>query len=237
MNRMKNSKGMTLLEVALAVALTVGVVGSAMVFYHHAVEVRRRLEDEIRRISVQARIMDHLTNQLRFARTYPYLGMSLYGDDRQIEFVTATLPGKAAWALRRFTDEAIPPEQDLQLVGYRLRTSQDEDPNETAVEGIERTHRKVLAVRIIEDPQDGEGDQEKREGPPERRNMETALMGPGVKFIAFRYFRDGAWSTNWGGGDLPQAVEVTLGSEELPEETEVDEYPYPVFRRVIYLPG
>lgn len=45
------------------------------------------------------------------------------------------------------------------------------------------------------------------------------------------------WQETWAGPGLPQAVEVSLGTEPLPPDTAPEDYPYELFRRVIYLPS
>lgn len=45
------------------------------------------------------------------------------------------------------------------------------------------------------------------------------------------------WQETWTGPGLPQAVEVSLGTEPLPPDTAPEDYPHEVFRRVIYLPS
>ncbi|MHC4294129.1 MAG: PulJ/GspJ family protein [Planctomycetota bacterium] len=230
---------MTLLEVALAIALSVTVVGMALGFYRHAVDVRARLEGEMRILEAQARIMDHLTGQLRSAAIYPYLGMALQGDEREIKFVCATLPGPAAWAVRKTTEDPIPAEQDMQLIGYRLRNYTHAETGELVAEGIEQTRQKVLTMQVIEDLREREDEPYRVAGSLdlEPRQIDTALIGPGVRFIAFRYFADGMWMENWSGSRLPLGVELTLGTEPLAEDIKPADYPYEKFRRVIYLPG
>lgn len=45
------------------------------------------------------------------------------------------------------------------------------------------------------------------------------------------------WQETWTGPGLPQAVEVSLGTEPLPPDVAPEDYPYELFRRVIYLPS
>lgn len=94
------------------------------------------------------------------------------------------------------------------------------------------------------------------------REPATARVGPvieAIRFVRFRYRaaspaapetrlhlkgrseQTGAsleeWQETWTGPGLPQAVEVSLGTEPLPPDTAPEDYPYELFRRVIYLPG
>ena len=212
--------GMTLLEVVLAVTLTVGVVCSATAFYRCALDVRSGLEAEMRVVEARRLIMDRITNELRYALVYKFLGLGVEGSAQQVRFVSATLPGPAAWAVRKPTEAPIRPEHDLRLIGYRLRTYEDEQIGSLIVGGLERNCQKLLAVEVIE----------------EGRTVESTLLTEHIKFIAFRYWQGGRWLESFS-GDLPLAVEITMGTEPLPAETAVADYPYATFRRVVYLPG
>jgi len=232
-------RGMTLLEVVLAVTLAVAVLGGTLRFYHHALTVRTKLESAIHTIEVQGRLMDHISAQLRCAAEYRFLGVSFQGDPQELRFVTAKVPGPHTWAFRSLTDDPVPPEQDLQQIGYRLRVPADDANDEGVVRGIEQTHQKVLAVRVVEDPRGLEPGREQRTLGDEDASdtLETTLIGPGIEFLRFRYFRNGAWTDRWFRGSLPLGVEITLGVKPLPEGSDIDEYPYEVMRRVVYLPG
>jgi hypothetical protein len=56
-----------------------------------------------------------------------------------------------------------------------------------------------------------------------------------IRFVNFRYFDGSLWRDAWDGADLPLGVEVSFGAEPLPPEEA--EYPYELFRRVIFLPA
>lgn len=214
--------GMTLLEVVLAIALATGVIGGALGFYSHALDIRARLETEMRRIESQRSVMDMLTNELRRAMSIRFLNMGLEGDVQEMEFPCATLGDyRRIWEPLGSTEDPVSPEYDVPVVGYRLRIVEDEETGEEVVVGLERTFQKLPTVQAAE----------------EEEEIESKLLSELIRFVGFRYWRGGIWLGSWSGGDLPQAVEITVGSEPLPEGTEIEDYPYPVFRRVVYLPG
>jgi len=231
------ASGMTLIEVVLALALSAGLMGAALAFYNRAVAVRTGLEDRIRIIEGERMIMERITNELRGAMTYPFLGMGMEGGAEEIRFINPTLPGPAVWAVRKSTDEPVAPQQDLQIVEYRLRGHEDEETGQWVIDGLERTRQKIISALTVEGPPDERSDSTDPDEESWDRNVESALLCGGIKFLAFRYFQDGIWLESWAGGDLPVAVEITMGLEPLPEDTPPEEYPYPVFRRVVYLPG
>jgi len=222
MRRFRPHAGLTLLEVVLAVTLTVALMGSVLAFYSLAMDVRKSVSADMQAISSRRLIMDRITSELRAAVVLPFLGMGMEGEADQIRFIVAALPGPAAWAVRKTTEDPIPPEQDLRLVGYRLRTFENEQ-HEQVIENLERTCQKIIAVETAE----------------EGEEIETAAIGPDIKFLYFRYWDCDAqgWTASWAGSGLPGAVEITIGAEPLPEKTDPGDYPYPVHRRVVYLPG
>jgi hypothetical protein len=58
-----------------------------------------------------------------------------------------------------------------------------------------------------------------------------------AQFVRFRYWDGNSWLDGWDTPDLPVGVEVSLGLEPLPAEMTADEYPFELYRRVIYLPN
>jgi hypothetical protein len=58
-----------------------------------------------------------------------------------------------------------------------------------------------------------------------------------AQFVRFRYWDGSTWLDGWDTPDLPVGIEVSLGLEPLPAEMTSDEYPFELYRRVIYLPN
>jgi len=196
--------GFTLIEVILTLTLAIALIGTVLSFHSRAAATRRRVLDRLDAISAERLVMDRVTNELRGAMTYPFLQFGMQGSSERVTFMTAALPGPAAWAIRKSTDDPIPPEHDLQIVGYRLRIAEDDDGVEY-VAGLERTCQKIVAARTAEEGVD----------------ITVSLLT----------------DRNWSGGDLPRAVEIAMGREPLPEDTDPADYPHELYRRVIYIPG
>ncbi len=213
-------RAFTLVEVVLGVSLAVGIVGTALAFYGHAVDVREIVTERIGAAASGRLVMDRITDELRGATTASLIQIGVEGSGDEIRFVTTVLPGPAAWAERRDIDDPIVPEHDLQLVGYRLRIEENED-DEMIVVGLERTCQKLLAARTAEEDQEIVAD----------------LLTDRIKFIYLRYWDGSAWLSSWSGGDIPSAVEITLGRQELDEGDDPEEYAHAVSRRVVFVPG
>jgi hypothetical protein len=215
----------TLLEVVLAIGLTVGLMAAVLGFYQHVSSVREDFDGQLREVrmaSTHRSAMDRMTEELRSAVSHPSLPLVLEGGQTELRWAKAAVPGAAVWATVNVTDAPVTPEQDVRMVGYRVRQYEDEYGN-WIIEGLERLEQRVLTAQVVE-----EGEQ-----------IRSALLAPQYKFIAFRYWDSGGqqWVTGWSGREMPAAVEISLGREPLPEQAQVDEYPYETVRRVVYLPG
>jgi type II secretory pathway pseudopilin PulG len=214
--------GFTLLEVILATALTVGMMLAVYAFYQQVTTARVRVQDEARLVAQERLVMDRLTDELCGAITYPFLGVGLDGDGGQVRFMSAVVPGPAAWVEEKLADDPVPPEHDVQWVGYRLRVWEDEE-GYWHNDGLERTCQRIVAAETTVDGQEITAD----------------LIAPAFKYVWLRYYDGSGWVDAWGGGDLPMAVEIHLGLTPLPEGMENEEYldQYETFRRVVYLPA
>lgn len=220
MRRPSARAGFTLLEVVLAISLAVIVVGGAFAFYKRALEVRERVMEEVDTAGAERAIMDHITRELRTANVDSFLCPGMTGSAQEMRFATMVVPGPAAWAVRDVTSKPVTPERDLQIVGYRLRTS-DDGQGGVAVDGLERVSQTLASAPTAE-----EGDE-----------IATALVSARLKFLYLRYWDGSAWTEAWSGQGLPGAVEVTLGTERLPDGTMPADYPYATFRRVVFVPA
>lgn len=227
MTRRAAKRGFTLFEVVLAVSLTLALLMAMLVFYRQAVDVRAAVVEETELIRAERAVMDLLTRQLRGAFVVRFLGQGLDGGAMHLRFPAVTLPSRSVWLVQGLTEtEPIPPQRDLEIVAYRVRYVEDEYGDMVA-DGLERTCQKVLTPRVAEEAEEGQDGE-----------IQATLLTPHIKFIRFQYWDGSAWLESWSGGDLPQAVEIVLGAEPLPEEMEsAMEYPYPTFRRVVFIPA
>ncbi len=217
----RRRNAMTLLEVMLAISIIIGMMVALYSFYDGLLSSRARMAETTKRVSFRRALMDRVTSELRSAKVYPFIRFGLEGASDQMEFVTATLPGRAAWAVRESTDDPIPPEVDLQFVGYRLRVYEPET-GETYIAGLERTCQKILLAEEVE----------------EGVEKEVVFLSSEIRYLKLQYWSDNQWHESWSGGDLPGAVEIVIGYEPMPEDAaEDDPYPYESYRRVVFIPG
>jgi type II secretory pathway pseudopilin PulG len=234
MTRRRGQSGLTLLEVVLALSLVAAVVGAAFAAYYQTGQIRDRLLARTEAVTARRDIMDKITADLQGALAYPFLAAGLPRTSEELQVITTHLPGAAAWAPPSDVPPYHPPETDLCIVGYRLARAEDPDGRDTAV-GIERTLQRAVTARTTE------------EGPG--KEVEVVQLTEKFRFLRFRYFGGASdqeagrgeqgeqWLDNWAGGALPRAIEITLGIEPLPENTDPGDYPYETFQRTVYLPA
>lgn len=217
MTRHRRKAGFTLFEAALALGLGLALIGLMLVFYRQILTIRTSIMDEMDFVKSKRLIMEGLTDALRSA--VPQQG-GLSGDEQRVRITTARLPGSAVWTETTVTEAPLPPEADLGRIIYRLRHAEDEYGAPYIV-GLERVRRKVLRAEVTE----------------EGVAPNAVLLSERIKFLHFRYWDGTAWLPNWGGGDVPTAVEVNLGVKPLPEDTDPEDYPWETHRRVVYVPA
>jgi hypothetical protein len=206
-----------LFEAALALGLGLALIGLMLAFYRQILTVRTSIMDEMDLVKSKRLIMEGLTDALRSA--VPQQG-GLSGDEHRVRITTARVPGPAVWTETTVTEAPLPPEADLGRIIYRLRLADDEY-GQPYIAGLERVRRRVLRAEVIEE---GVGEN-------------AVLLSERIKFLYLRYWDGAAWLPNWGGGDVPAAVEINLGVKPLPEDTDPEDYPWETQRRVVYVPA
>jgi type II secretory pathway pseudopilin PulG len=215
--RRRAAAAFTLIEMVIALALIVGLMGAVLLFYRHTTSVRDSVLDKAQSLAARRLVMDRLTDELRAAAGVSNIGV--VGSADQIRFVTCVLPDVTAGASDVFGAPPPPPQTDLSLVGYRLRQSVD-DQGQPTIDGLERTWQPVLDLAAAD-------------APP----ASVTLLAPSIQFLSLRYFDGSAWQTQWSRADLPLAIELTIGESPLGEGQTPESYPYPSFRRIVQLPA
>jgi type II secretory pathway component PulJ len=226
MNR--RARAFTLLEVLLAIGLASGLLGALFAFCNYAMNCRALVVKRIEFVTAERGVMDHLTNELRSAMVYPFLNIGMTSDGNTMSFISSCLPGPGAWAMPKVDEMPPPPEQDMQMMTYRLRV--DEETGEAT--GLERACQKILSSESA------------------TAGIETQLVSSQIRFIKFRFFDGEIWRDAWRDSEqqedgdtpaalLPVAVEIILGGEPVPSGTTVDDYmkTSTFCRRVVFVPS
>ncbi|NLW87878.1 MAG: hypothetical protein GXY38_13505 [Planctomycetes bacterium] len=209
------AKAFTLLEVVLAIALVVLLMGVLMGFYMYAMNLRAEITGQADLYMQQRMIMDMMTRELRCANIHNHLQLGLEGSTSEVRFIRAVLPAREVWE-----DEGPRVAQcDLQLLAYRAIV--DEETGEPR--GLERSCQRVIITEQ-----------------PDVESEELCSQW----FVAFRYYNGDSWVEQWpdneqaSGQLLPNAVEIIMGLDACPEGMELDEYilRFNPARRIVHLP-
>ncbi len=206
--RPHNPQAFTLLETILALALMLALVGSVLGFYRYAGRVRENLFEDVDVIAAERQVMERMTAELRSAMVYPFIQEGLRGDEQSMRFITAALPGPAAWAAPEGTDSPPPAEHDLRWVDYSLRIVEDEY-GEPYVAGLQRDEQRILLAEDVEQ---------------EQQEPTAVVLSGRIRFLRLEYHDGGQWLPTWSRPELPRAVRITLGEAPLEEGFEPSEY-------------
>lgn len=217
-------RGLTLLEVVVAVALIVMLAGAMLTFFWRTVQVRDQTALESERAQIARQVLDRLAAELRACPGIEPQGLPagprLTGDRRSISFLTLRLPRREEYAFFDIFDQPPAEQPDLVQVRYQLwvdptETTEDGEP---IVGGIVRTETRLRPQRIIDE-----------ENPLEVRND---LWSPEIGYLEFRYFDGVEWDTKWPpqqGNTLPQAIRITVGFQTITrdelEDADLEAYP------------
>jgi type II secretory pathway pseudopilin PulG len=229
--------GFTLLEVTLAIVITVGMLVVVLFFYRQTAQLRQSLLEDTERIAAARLVLNRLTMELRTARRHEALLVSLTGTSNMIEFIRTSLPSPASWA-QDDLGRALQPESDLKLVRYELAGAGD--PIEAT--GLIRSEGPVPELGFIF-ADEGTTGEEAANPSPRPASPVAELLTDQLRYLRFRYWDGANWQDNWDGLNLPMGVEVSLGAEPLPSQESVSEneasleYPFELFRRIIFVPG
>jgi hypothetical protein len=218
---------MTLLELLLALGLITLVMTIMFTFYNITLKTRDRGVKMITDGGLARAVALKMADEIRSASGFLGNGMSgVGGTDRVITVQTVVLPDKEMFKPRGLKDKVLPAQSDIRQVQYYLAYDDEEDheyPDGTtgpAPLGLVRREIKTLNQTSISEEQ------------PEK--VELDLYSAEMKYLRFRYFDGVDWVDKWdlGGGlggmgnSLPQAVEITVGYDELPPKEEEDDFEF-----------
>jgi len=219
--RRSTCRGFTLIEVVLAVALSIGLITTALWFYRHAGDVRLTVSAAANEIATRRQIMERITMDLRNAVALPGQAGAMDGSTDRVSFITASLPSRSVWTPQKLTEAPPPAEQDLRQVSYGLLVYEDEQ-GVRHIAGLESQVQKLLSPKVIEEGQ----------------QIQSTLMSPRFRFVRFQYWDGTQWQIEWKEKPTPPlAVEIVIGEQEWPEGEDPLLYSHEMIRRVVFLPS
>jgi len=231
-NESGRTRGFTLVEVILAIGIALGVLVVALYFYGQAADLRARLLQESDVISSVRLAFDRIAADLRAAYAQPQIGFT--GDEVSFRFVVAGLPGRSTFKPGAWTRPVVQ-ESDLQIVAYGVTRAID--GTNSIVAGLTRTEQPLLETPPpVAGPTNAGARVVNGAGEPSAAPAATPWIDT-VHFIRLAYWDGTGFADRWDAPSLPAGVEVCIGVEPLPPGTDPLDYPYELFRRVIFLPG
>ena len=221
--------GFTLIEVVLAISIAAGILVVVLLFYHQTESLRARLLEETSRLAAMRVVMERLTTELATARLCEPRGQGLSGGAENLQFVKLSFPNP--WD-RTNASKTISTGSSLRIVSYSLLQSTNKETESGLLrsEGL-LTKSASLSVNL---PASNDPAAVLPAGTTAPRNGSVASQ---IQFLRFRYWDGSTWTEAWNSSDLPMGVEVSLGKDPLPAEMTAEEYPFELYRRVIYLPN
>jgi len=229
-NRASNH-GFTLLEVALATFITVGMLLVVLFFYRQSEQLRQELLSGTEQITAARMIMNRISAELRSLNIHEPLHFGLLGGSNRIEFVMATPPSPLNWK-QDDLGRVLLPRSDLRVVSYEL--AGPGDPAEAT--GLARSETAVPEFAPI-----GVEDAILEQA---AAVIDRELVTEEIRHLQFRFWDGTAWIDTWTGLHLPLGVEIILGGPPMPPPDAAMDvvadsleptYPFEYFRRVVPL--
>ena len=254
-NDPKPEQAFTLVEVILAIGISVGILVVALFFYSQAANLRNQLLEEAENISSIRLAMDRLTLELQTAFLSPQQGFR--GTRDSLEFTTSSIMDPKSWNRPR-NSRPEGPVTDLRLITYRLVASQDSGTN-LVVAGLERTEEPLLIGSKKSQPSSRPDmnfpgaltnrlfadSSNSLAGVASTNQTQSELLNTAIRLARFRFWDGSQWVESWNQSGLPQGVEITFSPEPVQEENpsmpeEMESFgpgENDIYRRVVFLPG
>ena len=218
-------RGLTLLEVLLALGLVTFLSVTMFLFYDVTLRSREFGTKRINEGNLARVIAMKMAEEIRSANGFLIgAGPGIGGRERQITIQTVVIPDKELFVRRQIQDEPLPAQSDMRQEQYYLAYDEDKTfdyPDGTtgpAPLGLVRREIQTLNQVIVREDQS--------------ESVDLDLYAPEMKYLRFRYFDGVEWLDRWDigrggeaglGNSLPQAVEVTIGYTPIPPPEEEEE--------------
>lgn len=231
-------RGVTLLEVLLAIAILIFVMTMTFWFYSSVLETRDRSTAHANNLQLMRVVLDRVADELRQAVPLTNGGEpGVDGDAESIRIITTRVPTRDVNRDVSLIENDSIGQFDLAVVEYRIARHPDildEDGYEMAL-GLNRTEYRVPPKNLVsartgasfEEITSGEEGEDRvliedveEVGSDDEALIDwTSLYSPDIRWLRFCYFDGAAWWDEWhvtGESPLPQAILITAGFSPKP---------------------
>lgn len=198
-------RGVTLLEMLLAVSLILLTMSTLFLFYEISLGATRRTEQHTIRTQQARVVLQQIAREIRQGCAgVDEKTTAIKGTMHSLMLSVSVLPEATVMQTYGIGDKVPPAVYDIRQVQYYMAVDPD-DPDEEGnpgVVGLVRSEQRPCDEEIIEQSQ-----------LDEIRHVRT--MAPDVKYIRFYYFDGSNWLDAWQGAPgtngLPQAIKIEIG--------------------------
>jgi len=200
-------RGFTLLEVLIALALTIMLMGGVFAFYASSLQAREEARTYTNDIRLFRSLLRSMAEEIRHTTAItPGDGIGFRGERDKITLVKIGLPENYAFDEYDSVKDKLPPAQlDLRRITYEMLWDEERkdeaNGNIRLCHGLWRTEQKTFDPnpRFVTRQEDASTeDQAENEdlqilGP----QPEGELYAPEIKFVEFAYFDGAQWRDRW----------------------------------------
>jgi type II secretory pathway pseudopilin PulG len=204
--RWRGRRGFTLLEVILAISLTIVLVSGMFAFYSYVLRARQAGTASVHNTKLDRAVLDRMVREIRQATSIvPGDGVGFRGSRHRIAIVHLVLPDRESFKeYGRTVDEPPPAQSDWRRVTYQLLWDDELTDAEgvSICHGLWRTEQRTFDPnpRFVVNQDEPEASAEGLEDEQEQEVTPSAqgeLLAPEIKYLEFAYYDGAEWRDRW----------------------------------------
>ncbi len=228
LRRSTQRRGLTLLELLLALGLIVVIMGGVFAWYLTIQKTRKSSIDSLRDVLMMRALLEQVANEVRHATDLvPGDGIGFSGDENRIVIVRLAMPEVPWEPYEPMRVDLPPPIVDLRRTTYELAWDEElkDEQDNPICHGLVRNDQKTFdpnprfVVQVDATDQSTEDGEIQDDSTPV---TDTELFAPEIKYLKFEYFDGAEWRDRWQTQVAAQAGDggAMPSGEEIPEAPE-----------------
>lgn len=209
----RHAAGFTLLEVIIALALTIALMAGVYGFYADTMKARDTAIRSMQDTLLMRALLEQVADELRHISDVVPDNIGFSGTEDELTFVRLRMPdmGAAYAEINALSDDPRPGQQDMIRVTYKLQfddTGENMDEDGTPVcYGLLRSQQTpidpnpgyTLSAEEMAKYEEESGfkvsddDEDANQAPP----VAAELIAPEIKYLKFEYFDGAEWYDRW----------------------------------------